>query len=298
MSIPESDLEIRRFATPGDVEIAYTDEGDGAPVLLIMGISLHLVHWPASLCALLRDAGFRLIRFDNRDCGESSKLDHLGTPTASDILLGVTRYTLDDMGEDGFALLDHLGLASAHIVGVSMGGMIAQTMALHRPERVRSLTLIMTTPGGIYLPRVQALRVFLNRSEVTREALGQRFLANQRIFAGPGAPPLGGEDEIVRLGQLIFDRSGGPPKPAWFFRQLSAIRVAPHRGRGLSTLKVPTRIIHGALDPLVPPRAGFDLAKLIPRSDLHVINGLGHVMPQWARPRIAELISDHIHKDA
>lgn len=289
----------QRFTTSDDVEIVYADEGEGVPVVMIMGISLHLVHWPASLCALLREAGLRLIRFDNRDCGESSKLDHLGTPTLLDLTLQRPGpYPLSAMAADTFALMDHLGLEKAHIVGVSMGGMIAQIMALQHPERLISLNVIMTTPGGFYMPSTRALGAFMKRSVSTREALGKRFLQNQKIFAGVGAPPLGNEDDVEAMGRILWDRSGGAPQPAWFYRQLSAIRTAPYRGPGLSTLTVPTRIIHGDLDPLVPPHAGFDLARLIPRSELHVVNKMGHGLPSWVRPRIAELLSEHILRHA
>jgi len=282
-----------RFTTPDGVEIVYSDEGEGIPILLVMGISLHLVHWPASLCARLREAGMRVIRFDNRDSGASSKMDALGSPTLSGVMLGQAPYHLEAMAADGIALLNHLGLSQVHLCGISMGGMIAQVMSHRYQDRFLSLNLMMTTPGGVYLPRSQAMLTLLRRGSVNRDGLAERFVQGQHVLAGPGAPPLGGAEELRALGYLIWDRGGGLPQSRWFLRQFAAIFIAPHRGKMLSRLTIPTRIIHGDLDPLIPPRAGFHLARAIPDSTLHIIQGLGHVLPQWVRPQIASLIAEH-----
>ena len=283
-----------RFTTPHGLPIAYADEGEGEPLLMVMGISLHLVHWPPSLCTALRSAGFRLIRFDNRDCGASAKLDHLAPPGPTDLFWGRgAPYSLDDMAKDGLALMDRLSLARVHLCGISMGGMIAQLMALAEPERFKSLTLMMTTDGGAYLPTLTGLQTFFGRPATSRQGVADRFLANQRRLAGFGAPPLGGESEILDLGRLIYDRSGGLPQPAWFARQFAAVRTARPRRRRLWRLQVPTRVIHGALDPLVPVRAGVDLARAIPQADLQIVAQLGHVMPRWCRPQLAALIAEH-----
>ena len=293
--IPPTD----QFTTPEGHRVVFADEGDGHPLLLIMGINLHLVHWPPSLVGALRGLGMRVIRFDNRDCGASGKFDHLGAPSRFELMIGGRApYALEDMAADGFALMDHLGLERVHLCGVSMGGMIAQVMALQRPERFMSLGLLMTTPGGVYMPSWSGLQVFLSTPATSREGVAARFLANQQRLAGFGAPPLGGEEETLALGRLIYDRSGGLPRPEWFLRQFAAVRNARPRKVALRKLRVPTRVVHGALDPLVPANAGYDLARLIPHSELHVIARLGHVMPGWSRPRLAELIAGHARSHA
>lgn len=285
---------------PG-LTLTYREAGAGPPLLLVMGIRLQLVHWPERLCAALAAAGFRVIRYDNRDSGLSSHLDHLGRPRLRSLvprgLLGLpveAPYALDDMALDAVALLDRLGIARAHIVGVSMGGMIAQLIALNHPERVASLGLMMTSPGRPPRPAPQIMASFLQKDDIrTPEDAGEAFLARQRIFAGPGHPPITNADELRATGAEGWARC--PTRPDSFIRQLAAIFAAPDRTPRLQQMRVPTRIIHGDIDPLVSPEAGFALSRSIPGSSLHIIQGMGHVFPAWAYDQLADLIASHAH---
>jgi pimeloyl-ACP methyl ester carboxylesterase len=273
-------------------------EGEGIPILLVMGISLQLIHWPPDLCAALVEEGFQVIRFDNRDAGLSTQLDDHGRPTVGQLApvpLVSPPYTLDDMASDTLGLLDALGLESAHVVGVSMGGMIAQHMALRAPERIRSLSLIMTTPGSIYIPRMSALWGLMRPKNLGGdEAYTEAFLATQDVLRGPGSEPFTDEEwEAMRAAGREAWKRAPVKSEAPFLRQLAAILNAPNRSRKLRDLRVPTRLIHGACDPLVPPVASYHLAQLIPGSDLHLIHGMGHGLPQRHRKRVAGLLASH-----
>lgn len=293
----------RNIPVKTGISLCTRVEGEGVPLLLVMGIRLQLVHWPLEFCAALRGAGFQLIRFDNRDTGASTKLSDHGTPTTRQLAPGrlgaPPPYTLSEMADDTLGLLDALGLDDAHIVGVSMGGMIAQEMALRAPERFRSLTLIMTTCGDIYLPRLRALLGLLRPHTVDGpDDLARAFLSVQEALrGGPAAPPFSEADRarMETVAQLAWERDPHPGQ-AGFLRQLAAITSAPPRREALSTMQVPTRIIHGACDPLLPPRAGYHLAKVLPNADLHLINGMGHGMPDWAREPVAALVAEHAWK--
>ena len=273
-------------------------EGTGPPLLLIMGIRLQLVHWPPDLCAALQDHGFQVIRFDNRDAGLSTVLDHLGPPRPAQLAPTpwvAPPYSLDDMADDALALLDALGLASAHVFGVSMGGMIAQLMALKAPSRVRSLSLLMTTPGGIYLPRLGALAGLVRPRRIDGpDTYVDTFMALQQILRGPGSAPFDATEEahMRAASRAAWERAPFPSEAA-FQRQLAAVLSAPTRTRRLRSLRIPTRVIHGACDPLVPPRAGRHLARQIAGADLHLIEGMGHGLPQRFRGRVAELVAQH-----
>jgi len=280
------------------VSLCTRIEGEGIPLLLIMGIRLQLIHWPPDLCAHLQHRGFSVIRFDNRDAGLSTVMDHLGAPSPvqlAPVPIGAPPYTLDDMADDAIALLDALGIASAHVFGVSMGGMIAQHMALKAPERLRSLSLLMTTPGGIYIPRIDALFSLLRPKPITGpDAYAEAFLAVQQVLRGRGSTPFSKDElDAMRIASLAaWDRAPFPSE-AGFRRQLAAVLNAPNRSKKLQQLRIPTRIIHGANDPLVPPRAGYHLAHQIEGADLHLIRGMGHGLPQQFRTRVANLVADH-----
>jgi pimeloyl-ACP methyl ester carboxylesterase len=274
-------------------------EGEGVPVVLVMGIRLQLIHWPLEFCEVLRSRGLQLVRFDNRDTGRSTKLEAAGRPSVGQLApvpWVAPPYSLDDMARDTLGLLDRLGLASAHVVGVSMGGMIAQLMALQAPERVRSLSLLMTTPGGIYLPRPRALLGLLRSREVDGpESYAEAFLSAQEALRGPGTAPFSEADRAAMFAASVeaWRRDPNPPQEA-FLRQLAAVMSAPRRASALEQLVVPTRLIHGAQDPLLPPRASFDLASRLPHSDLHLIPGMGHGMPMSVRERVGALVADHV----
>lgn len=279
------------------ITIHYDEIGEGEPALLVAGLGMQLVGWDDEFCVGLAARGFRVIRFDNRDVGLSSKLDHL--PTVSmpvlfwQTLMGMaTRppYSLDDMAGDAVGLLDALGVASAHVIGVSMGGMIAQIMAIHAPDRLRSLTSIMSHPGdgASKVPEPRALRVFLGPRSFTREQAIRRYID---AFRAIGSRRLGGTDEayLRRRAERAYDRSF---HPQGVLRQTAAIAAAGNRTRALRRVRVPTLILHGSRDPLVPPRGGRATARAIPGARLRIIPGMGHDLPPGAWPMIIDAIAE------
>lgn len=262
------------------VELAYDTFGDGEPLLLIMGIGAQMVLWDEEFCQALAKRGFRVVRFDNRDVGESTRLDTLGTPDLGRELLRRftgrkvrAPYTLDDMAEDTLGLMDALGFERAHVVGMSLGGMIAQCLALRHPERVRSLGIMMSGPGELWasMPTFGALRALTSRPPREREGAIEHFLKTFSVLGvGSHATP---RERMRKLATLQFDRG---MSPRGFARQFAAILAAPPRTRALSKLAVPTVVIHGANDPLIPPLAGRVTAAAIPGARLAVIEGLAH----------------------
>jgi len=276
--------------TSNGIRIAYDEFGDprATPMLLIMGLGAQMILWHDEFCADLAQRGYRVIRFDNRDVGQSSWMDDLGMPNVLGILTSVaTRqpvtapYLLKDMAADAAGLLDALDIASAHIVGASMGGMIAQTLALDAPTRVRSLTSIMSSTGNPDLPqpRPEAMAVLLTPPPPDRDGAIERGVTVFRIIGSPGFPFE--EDEVRRLATLAYDRGFNPTGTA---RQLVAILASGSRVERLRGLRVPTLVIHGKDDPLVPFEAGEDTARTIPGATMLAIEGMGHDMPRptWA----------------
>jgi pimeloyl-ACP methyl ester carboxylesterase len=264
------------------IELCYEEFGEGEPIVLIMGLGQQLVMWDEAFCRRLAAEGFRVIRFDNRDVGLSTRLDHLRAPPLGAVLRGrllgrplSPAYTLRDMAVDTLGLMDALGIASAHVVGLSLGGMIAQELALAAPGRVRSLALAMSSTGELctLVPTATGLRVLLRRARRpgTREEALTHMVESWRLL---GASPHRTPPARVRvLGGAAFDRGGSPQG---FARQLAAAMAAPPRTRQLGSLRVPTVVLHGARDPLVPARGGRLLAARIPGARLHVIEGMGH----------------------
>lgn len=277
-----------------ELEVEIHGPASGEPLLLVMGLGMQLVGWHEGLVAQFVDAGFRVIRFDNRDIGLSQGFDELGMPNlalaAARQVLGLPLapppYALADMADDAAGLLDALGIASAHVCGASMGGMIAQLMALRHPRKVRSLTLIMTTSGSRRLPR-PSLRV--QRSMLARPARSAEMdslLAHYRsLYALIGSPAYPAEPAAfeARL-RASLTRAYRPQGTA---RQMMAILAAPDRSPALPRIALPTLVIHGAADPLVPPAAGQDLARKIPGARLDMVDGMGHDLPAPLWPRFA-----------
>ncbi len=282
----------------------YEDLGlSEAPcVLLIMGLGMPAALWPDAFVDGLRAAGLRVIRFDNRDCGHSSKLRG-GTPAllpaaiARALLRLPVRapYTLDDMADDAAALLSAIGVARAHVVGASMGGMIAQVLAARHPDRALSLTSIMSSSGNP-TPRValgsrRALRAILHRPTRTGDvdALAAHLVQVFGVIGSPGYPsdPQVLHQQLRRVAQRGYH-------PAGTARQLLAILASGDRRKMLERIRVPTLVIHGAADPLVPLAAGIDTAKHIRGARLKVIPGMGHDFPAALQPGLAALISAHI----
>ncbi|WP_395054908.1 alpha/beta fold hydrolase [Polaromonas sp.] len=286
-----------------DIEIEDTHPGDtsGRPVvLLIMGLGMQLVAWPPALVQSLVDAGYRVVRLDNRDIGLSQKFDHLGTPNlvwASikyKLGLGVRApYALHDMAADALAVLDTLGVAKAHVVGVSMGGMIAQRVALAAPDRVQSLCSIMSSSGARGLPQAQpqVMRVLLSRpagkdiSSVTDHYV--------KLFKAIGSPGFPVDDAELR--ERITAAARRNFNPAGVLRQMMAIVADSRRASELAGLRLPTLVIHGKADPLVPFACGEDTARRIPGAQLVGIEGMGHDLPAGVVQRILEPLIPHLH---
>jgi pimeloyl-ACP methyl ester carboxylesterase len=252
-----------------------------------------MVAWDSAFCEALADRGFRVLRFDNRDVGLSTKFD--GDPV--DFLNAWMAYTqgepvpapyrLSDMAADAVSLLDHLGLDSAHVVGASMGGMIAQTMAIEHPERVRTLTSIMSTTGepDVGQPTPEALERLFNRPPPEREAYIAHMLETSRVI---GSPDHFDENRVrERVGES-YDRCFNPLGVG---RQLIGILASGPRAEGLAKLNIPTLVIHGSADPLVSPDGGERTAAVIPGAKLLIIEGMGHDQPPVFWAQIVEAIT-------
>lgn len=283
------------------IGIEVEDHGptSGQPLLLIMGLGMQLVAWPGGLVRELVQRGFRVIRFDNRDIGLSQRFDHLGVPNialdAFKHAIGATvssGYQLADMAEDAAGVLTALGLSSAHVFGVSMGGMIAQHLAARRPERVRSLTLMMTSSGARHLPgpSLKVRAAMLGRpTKPSRpgdlSALIDYYVRLYRLIGSPGFPS---DDAVIAARVEGWLRRFN--NPASNLRQLAAIAADGDRSSLLPRLTMPVQVIHGRDDALVPVAAGHDLARKIARARLEVIDGMGHDLPEALWPRFAESI--------
>jgi pimeloyl-ACP methyl ester carboxylesterase len=274
------------------IEVDVQGPAGGEPVLLVMGLGMQLVAWPEELVAELVARGFRVIRFDNRDVGLSQGHDHLGMPRMAGAMLRYTfrlpvpsPYTLRDMAADAVGVLDALGIPAAHVCGASMGGMIAQQMAVHHPQRVKSLTLIMTTSGARHLPQpsLRVRQALLGKPRSTAVADVVAHLEGLiHTIGSPGYRP-----EPARLRERLELSVRRAYRPAGTARQLLAIVADGDRTPLLRQIRQPTRVIHGADDPLVPPAAGQHLADQIAGATLDLVPGMGHDLPLPLLPRIA-----------
>lgn len=268
-------------------------------ILLIMGLGAQLTLWPESFCQRLAAAGYYVIRYDNRDSGLSTQLDALGKPKTLRAGIGYklglpirAGYTLDDMADDAIGLLDALGIQRAHVVGASMGGMIAQLLGARFPQRVRSLSLLMTSRGGRRAagPSLKVALRLLKRPETRdREVLVEYSLQTWKLVGSlPYLPP---EDEMRELVGRQIDRAH---RPAGAARQTLAIFASAGRKALLGRIAVPTLIVHGAIDPLIPVAAAFDLMRRIPGARLEVVPGMGHDLPTALLPQLADSILRHL----
>ena len=281
-------------AGPSGIELAYERFGDlGAPpVLLVMGLGTQMLGWDDGFCAELVARGLQATRFDNRDVGLSSHFPGAPTPDVSAAISGdasSASYTLSDMAGDTVGLLDALGLDSAHIVGASMGGMIAQTIAIEHPGRVRSLTSIMSTTGdaSVGQPTPQALGALLSPPASTREEAIDRTVSIFRVIGSPGFEF--DEAELCERAGLSYDRADDP---LGVTRQLVAIIASGDRTARLRSIDVPTLVLHGAEDPLVDVSGGRATAQAVPDAELVVIGGMGHDLPRALWPEITARIAD------
>jgi pimeloyl-ACP methyl ester carboxylesterase len=276
-------------AKSNDIELEYETLGDpGAPPLvLIMGLGAQLIDWPLEFCTSLADRGYHVIRFDNRDAGLSTSLDSAGAPDLRAAMEGKSAYKLADLAADTAGLLDALDIDRAHIVGVSMGGMIAQQFAVDFPSRLLSLCSIMSTTGdrSVGGATPQASAVLTRAPAADREGAIAGQVATSTIIGSPGYP-MSDADRLARA-TAKYDRSY---RPLGTGRQRAAIFASPDRTAGLGSVTVPALVIHGAEDPLVDVSGGRATAAAIPGAELLVLPGMGHDLPQPLWPQIIDAI--------
>ncbi len=296
-SVPEGASPEQLAPVADGIDLCYQTFGDPTdePMLLVMGLGGPMTWWSPEFCGLLAEAGFFVIRYDNRDTGRSSRVRARVSRRmlVQSFVLPASRaprppYTLDDLAGDAFGLLDHLGLDSAHIVGVSMGGMIVQTMALLRPERVRSMTSIMSTTGrrtvGWQDPRL--LPLLLARSVQSRQAYVDSSAKLWKMIGSPGYPEA--RSAVHDRARETWDRGVSAPGVV---RQMLAIVGQPDRSRRLRGLSVPTLVIHGLDDKMVHVSGGRATAGAIPGAELLLVPGMGHDVPEALYGTFVDAIS-------
>lgn len=288
----------RATVAPG-IELAYEVFGtSGRPLVLIMGIGAQRCFWDDALCTQFAEAGFHVARFDHRDIGESSRLD-MPVPKPAKLLalrmLGViprAPYTLSDMASDVAGLIRELGFGRAHVVGTSLGGMVAQHLAIEHPDVVRSLTSIMSTPGGRrYLPQPQALRALFMPPPKTAEEAGRSIETMFRVIGSTAWQPDGAR--LRGIGELAHSRG---LSPRGFLRHFAAVVGTADRRPKLRTSQVPTLVIHGSRDPMFPLRAGRDLVRMMPHATWLPITGMGHDLPSPMWPVFVAAIARHAER--
>jgi len=281
-----------------DIEVDRRDVPGGTPLLMIMGLGMQLVAWPADLVSALAGHGLAPILFDNRDAGLSTRFDSAGVPNLmrAGILYSLrlpvrAPYSLTDMARDALGVMDALAIDRAHVLGVSMGGMIAQLMAANAPERVRSLNLVMTTSGARNLPgpSLRARGAMLSRPTGRDfNALVEHALGIWSVIGSPGYPP---DPPALRARvENVIRRAYYPEGLA---RQLMAVISSGDRSKLLGRISAPTLVIHGRDDPLVPAACGVDLSRKIRGARLEVIGGMGHDLPVPLAGRIAALVAEN-----
>jgi pimeloyl-ACP methyl ester carboxylesterase len=284
-----------QIAAIRDLELCYETFGDRSDpaLVLIMGLATQMIAWREEFCESLAAAGFFVVRFDNRDVGRSTTLDDLPVPTSWQLLKRDKRaasYTLEDMALDVVGLLDHLGIERTHVVGASMGAMIAQTVAAKHPDRVLSLVSIMGSTGARTSgqPQLRTAKVLLGVPPADRDGFVEHMVKTFTLIGSPGFER--DEDELRRFAETTFDRGRNPAAAA---RQLAAINASGNRTPLLCRLSVPTLVIHGEADTLVRPSGGRATAKAIPGSTLLEIPGMGHDLPRAAWPQIVGAIAEN-----
>jgi pimeloyl-ACP methyl ester carboxylesterase len=259
-------------------------------MLLIMGLGIQMLGWDERFCNVLVERGYFVIRYDNRDVGLSTKIESAPPPDIMKLMAGdysSAAYTLEDMAADAAGLLDELGIEKAHVVGVSMGGMIGQMLAIKYPDRVLSLTSIMSTTGSpaVGQPRQDVVMALITPAPADREGFIEHQLGTFKLIGSPDYPMQ--EDEFRELIARSYDRAF---YPAGFMRQLTAILASGDRTAALAEVNVPTLVIHGEADPLIAPDGGEATANAIPGAKLVKIPGMGHDLPPALWPRFVDEI--------
>jgi pimeloyl-ACP methyl ester carboxylesterase len=278
-----------RARVNGDVELEYESFGaSGDPlVVLVAGFALQMLVWEAAFCEQLAARGFRVVRFDNRDIGLSTRLEALGTPELLAIMRGVgQKYRLDDLADDTAGLITALGAERAHVVGMSMGGMIAQLVAIRHPDKVLSLCSIMSNTGdgenGMPLPH--AMQALFSPVPSEREAFIQHGVETWRVLSAAPFDEAAARDFTARSRDRAY-------YPAGVARQLAALLAAPDRTAALAQVTAPTVVVHGADDPLVTPSGGEATARAIPGATLVMMAQMGHELPPRIWPALLDAIA-------
>jgi pimeloyl-ACP methyl ester carboxylesterase len=280
------ELDYETFGEPGD-----------PPLLLVMGLGAQMVSWDEAFCERLAGEGFRVVRYDNRDVGRSTKIEtdeplDLQGALAAAFTGGQVRapYLLADMADDAFGLLDHLGIGRAHVVGASMGGMIAQTMAITRRERLLSVTSIMSTTGDLAVgaPSEAAMALLMRPPARSKDEYLEMTVAGERLLNGTTFPF--DEERSRRRAQRQWDRGY---HPAGVGRQLLAILASGDRTAALRSVQVPFLVVHGDADPLVAHSGGTATADAVPGAELVTIEGMGHNLPVGAWDRVVDAVVGH-----
>ena len=283
----------------GDLTIEYDETGEGTPLLLVMGLASQLIHWPDEFVEQIASRGFRVIRYDNRDIGLSTKMSGPPPSPGRTIVslfsrrLAKSPYLLGDMADDAAGLLDHLGIDRAHVVGVSMGGMIAQSLTIRHPRRVASLTSIMSNTGDRKAGRpamslIRRMPKYLKPSEATAIEDG---VAIDRLVSGPHFDEAEAREMIIRANARNYD-------PAGTARQTAAISASPDRTKDLRRVTAPTLVIHGLVDKLVQPSGGIATAKAVPGSRLLMFPDMAHDLPRNRWDEIVDAIVTNTERAA
>lgn len=284
------------------LEVERLGPTDAAPLLLINGLGGQLIRWGDGFCQLLVERGLHVIRYDQRDVGLSTKLSDFGVDKVRKSLGRALRgeptevaYGLEDMADDAAALIEALGLESAHVAGISLGGMVGQLLAIRQQGRVRSFCSIMSTTSDRSLPTPtrEAVKVLMTMKPAEREGFIEYEVRSTRTFHGDVLPF--DEDYVRNRAALEYDRAYEPDGTA---RQLLASSVAASRREGLREVRAPSLVIHGDQDPLIRPECGLDTQRCIPGSKLHLVAGMGHDLCTAAWAEVADAISEHAKANA
>jgi pimeloyl-ACP methyl ester carboxylesterase len=285
-----AEFSEERLAPSNGIEIAYQEMGDsdGEPLILVMGLATQMIAWDDDFCSILADKGFRVVRFDNRDIGHTTWIDGAHVPGRLDLLLRrreTAAYLLSDMAADTVGLMDHLGIDSAHVAGISMGGMIGQTIAIEHPDRIRSLVSMCSTTGNRWVgqPTMKVFAHMLADAPRDRDAFIRRIQQTYKLIGSPAYPT--DQERLRRVAEGSWDRGHNP---RGVLRQLHAIVASGDRTAALRKLNLPVTAIHGTRDALIGQSGGRATARAIPGARLHLIEGMGHDLPREIWPIFAE----------